>query len=288
MTRHTEQRKKARALLAGRKCLSPASIYDPLSARIAEQVGFEIGLLSGSVSSLTTLAAPDIVVLTLTEFSDQIRRIMRVSNLSLLVDADHGYGNALNVMRTVAELEHAGVSVLGIEDMVLPARFGRSGNINELVSIEEMTGKLRAALAARQDPALVIAARIAAARVEGVEGTVARAKAYAKTGVDALFVVEVDDIAIIRAVHGAVDLPLIVGSGPMSAMRDELTALGTRILLQGHQPVAAAAKALHDAYVHLFCGGAPAELKPIIATSADLERLIFADEYKKAQREYLR
>jgi len=273
--------------LTGCECLSPASVFDPLSARIAESVGFELGLLSGSVSSMTTLAASDVVVLTLTELADQIRRIMRVCNLSLLVDADHGYGNALNVMRTVAELEHAGVSILGIEDTVLPAPFGQMGDVSELVSIEQMTGKLRAAIACRQDPALVIAARTAAARIEGIEGVTARAKAYAKIGVDALFIVEVDDVAIIKAVREAVDLPLIIGSGPMSAKRKEPTALGVHILLQGHQPVAAAVKVLRDTYVHQFNGGASADLKPRIASTDEIDRLILVKEYKKAWHQYL-
>src|SRR5512132_3430049 len=121
---HSEQRKRFRAVLAGTKCVSPASVYDPLSARLAESVGYEIGMLAGSVASNTTLAAPDLIVLTLTEFADQIRRIMRAANLSLIVDADHGYGNALNVMRTVQECEHAGVSAMSIEDTALPTRFG--------------------------------------------------------------------------------------------------------------------------------------------------------------------
>jgi carboxyvinyl-carboxyphosphonate phosphorylmutase len=285
MTSHTTPRKKAREILTANECISPASVYDPLSARIAEKVGFRLGLLSGSVSSMTTLAAPDLIVLTMTEFAEQIRRIMRVSSLSVLVDADHGYGNALNVMRTVAELEHAGVSILGLEDTMLPARFGGTGA--ELVSIDEMTGKLRAALAARQDPDLVIAARLAGARIEGVEGTVARAKAYAQTGVDALFVVEVDDIAIIRAVSAAVDLPLIVGSGAMTAMRKELTPLRARILLQGHQPVAAAAKALQNAYEHLYRNGAPGDLKPQILSPAELDVLMQSETYDRARRKYL-
>ncbi len=278
-------RKKAREILAANECISPASVYDPLSARIAEKTGFRLGLLSGSVSSMTTLAAPDLVILTMTEFAEQIRRVMRASSLSLLVDADNGYGNALNVMRTVAELEHAGVSILGVEDTVLPARFSHTGA--ELVSIEEMTGKLRAALAARRDPDLVIAARLAGARIEGLEGTVARARAYAKTGVDALFVVEVDDIAIIRGVSAAVDLPLIVGSGAMTAMRKELTPLRARILLQGHQPVAAAAKALQNAYEHLYRGGEPGALKATILSSRELDDLMNADAYAKTRREYL-
>src|SRR4051794_33459638 len=109
MTR-TEQRQRMRAILTGTECLSPASVYDPLSARIAESVGYQLGLFAGSVAANTILAAPDIVVLTLTELVEQTRRIMRASNLSLIIDADHGYGNALNAMRTVQELEHAGAS----------------------------------------------------------------------------------------------------------------------------------------------------------------------------------
>src|SRR5258708_7566521 len=121
---HTEQRERLRKFLAGSKCLTPASVFDPLSARVAESVGYEVGLLAGSVASHTTLAAPDLILLTMSEFAAQIRRIMRVSNLSLIVDADHGYGNALNVMRTTQEFEHAGVSALSIIDWALPKRFG--------------------------------------------------------------------------------------------------------------------------------------------------------------------
>src|SRR5580693_7210788 len=122
----SERRKKLRALMAGSQCLSPASIYDPLSARVAQSVGFEIGMLAGSVISSTTLAAPDYVLHSLTECADQVRRITRVSDLSVLVDADHGFGNALNVMRTVRELEHAGASALSIEDTALPIAFGHA------------------------------------------------------------------------------------------------------------------------------------------------------------------
>src|SRR5918999_33806 len=209
--RHTELRQRARAILHGTECVSPASVYDAVSAKVASLVGFQLGLFSGSMASAAVLPAPDITVVTLTEFANQIRSIVRAGDLTLLVDADHGYGNALNVMRTVEETEHAGVSILGIEDLAQPAAFGSSAL--EPVSIPEMVGKLKAALAARRDPALVIAARTAAARTEGIEGTVARAKAYAAAGVDALFVVGFEDPSLIEAVHAAVDLPLIVGSG---------------------------------------------------------------------------
>ena len=285
---HSEQRKKLRAVLAGSKCLSPASVFDPLSARVAEAAGYEIGMLAGSVASNTTLAAPDLIVLTLTEFAGQIRRIMRVSKLSLIVDADHGYGNALNVMRTIEELEHAGVSALSIEDTALPLRFGQPEGADELISIEEMVGKLKAAVAARQDPSLIIAGRTAALKVEGTEGAVARAKAYAATGVDAIFIIGVESLDQVQAIHDAVKLPVIVGSAPASLKREDLAARGARILLQGHQPIAAAVKALHEIYTHLFNGGAPADLRPKIASPQEMERLVNGENYRKWQRDYLR
>ena len=283
---HTGQRQRLRAILAGSQCLSPASVYDPLSARIAEAVGYEIGMLAGSVASNTTLAAPDLIVLTLTEFADQIRRIMRASNLSLLVDADHGYGNALNVMRTVQECEHAGVSALSIEDTVLPTPFGQSGE--SYTSIEEGVGKMKAALAARRDPSLVIAGRTSALKKEGTEGAVARAKAYAATGVDAIFLVGLEKLEQLDAVRAAVKLPIIIGSAPASLKRDDLAARGARILLQGHQPVAAAVKALRDIYTHLYKGGAPADYKDKVATADEMERLTGGESYRKWQRDFLR
>jgi carboxyvinyl-carboxyphosphonate phosphorylmutase len=285
---HTEQRKRLRAHLAGAKCLSPASVFDPLSARIAESIGYEIGMLAGSVASNTTLAAPDLIVLTLTEFADQIRRIMRVSGLSLLVDADHGYGNALNVMRTISELEHAGVSALSIEDTALPARYGQAAGTDELISTAEMVGKLKAAVAAREDPALVIAGRTAALKAEDTQRTVARVKAYAATGVDAIFIIGLEKLEQLEAVRAAAALPIIVGSAPAALKREDLAARGARILLQGHQPVAAAVKALHETYAHLYGGGAPADLKSKIAAPADIERLVHAENYKKWQAEFLR
>ncbi|HET9404849.1 MAG TPA: isocitrate lyase/phosphoenolpyruvate mutase family protein [Burkholderiales bacterium] len=284
---HTEQRKRLRAVFAGTKCLSPASVYDPLSARVAESVGYELGMLAGSVASNTTLAAPDLIVLTLTEFADQVRRIMRASNLSLIVDADHGYGNALNVMRTVEELEHAGVSGMSIEDTVLPTRFGQTEGADELITLDEMVGKLKAAVGARRDPSTVILGRTAALKVEGTEGTVKRAKAFAACGVDAIFVVGVESVDQVRAVHEAARLPIMVGSAPASIKREDFAAAGGRVLLQGHQPIPAAVKALKEVYAHLFSGGAPAELKDKLAPAGDMDKLVNAAAYKTWQRDYL-
>ena len=182
----TQRRQRYRSVLAGDQCVHPASVFDPISARIAEDLGFEVGMLAGSIASGTVLGAPDLVVLTLSEFAQQIQRISRAGDLSLMVDADHGYGNALSVMRTVEELETAGVAALTIEDTVLPISFG--GDSGEpMISLEEGVGKMKAALAARQDPNLVVAGRTSALRSAGIEETIRRVKAYEEAGVDAMF-----------------------------------------------------------------------------------------------------
>jgi len=282
----TEQRQRMRAILNGNQCLSPASVYDGLSARIAQDVGYTLGILAGSVSSNSTLAAPDLIVLTLTEFADQIRRIMRASDISLLVDADHGYGNALNVMRTVIECEHAGVSAMSIEDTLLPLRFGQEKD--ELISTPEMIGKLKAAVAAKKDPTTVIAGRTAALKVEGVEGTCARAKAYAACGVDCIFAVGVESLDQVKAIHEASKLPIIVGSAPASIKREEFFAAGARVLLQGHQPLAGAVKVLREIYSHLYSGGAPADLKSKIASSDEIDKMTHNGEYKQWVKAYMK
>src|SRR6202045_942747 len=179
----TDRRRRFRAILKGDRCYHPASVFDPLSARIAQDLGFEVGMFAGSTASLTVLGAPDLILITLSEFAGQAYRINRAGKLPLLVDADHGYGNALNVMRTVQELETAGVAAMCIEDTLLPKTYGEKKP--SLISLEEGVGKMRAALAAREDPSFVIVGRTSAAAITGTDDAVARAKAYADAGVDA-------------------------------------------------------------------------------------------------------
>ena len=187
----TDRRRRFRAILSGNRCVHPGSVFDPISARIAEDLGFEVGMFAGSTASLTVLGAPDLIVLTLSEFAGQAYRINRAGNLPLMVDADHGYGNALNAKRTVEELETAGVGGLSIEDTDLPTPFGTAKP--RLTSIAEGVGKMKAALAGRQDPALCIAGRTSALQITGLDDAIARGKAYEEAGVDALFFVGVQD-----------------------------------------------------------------------------------------------
>ncbi len=260
----TPRRERFRALLAGDRCVHPGSVYDPLTARMAEDLGFEVGMFAGSTASLTVLGAPDIILLTLTEFAAQALRINRAAGMPLLVDADHGYGNALNVKRTVEELETAGVAGLSIEDTVLPQPFGADGA--ELTSIEEGVGKMRAALEGRQDPNLVIAGRTSAPRVTGTEDALARVTAYEAAGVDAIFVVGVQSREQLEAISAAVSLPIILG-GSAKEVRglDYLGGLGVRVALQGHQPIMAAAGAAYSTLKALKEGAQPEDLENVPA-----------------------
>src|SRR5205807_6227731 len=138
------RREKLRSILGSSTCVRPGSVYDAMSIRIAEDLGFEVGMFGGSVASLAVLGDPDVALITLTELAEQMRRMSRAASLPVLVDADHGYGNALNVRRTVEELEVAGAAGLTIEDTLLPPAFGQSGT--QLVSLEEGVGKMKAAL----------------------------------------------------------------------------------------------------------------------------------------------
>ena len=284
----SERRQRYRRVLAGESCVYPASVFDPMSARMAESLDYEVGMLAGSIASATVLGAPDLVVLTLTEFAEQIRRITRGSSISLMVDADHGYGNALNVMRTVEELESAGVAALTIEDTLLPPAFGGEGE--GLISIEEMLGKLRAAVAARQDPSLVIIGRTSALRQGGIDEAVRRLRAYEDTGVDAFFIVGARERAEVEAIHAATSLPLMLGGSPASLWSDLpfLNAHRVRIALQGHSPFYAAAQAVYDVLKHLKDGGTPADLKTPVAAGDVLNTALRQDDYAGWQESYLR
>lgn len=287
-SRWSERRAKFRSVINGEQCIYPASVHDPMSGRIAEDLGFEIGMFAGSVASLTVLGAPDHIMLTLTEFADQAYRICRASELPLMVDADHGYGNALNVMRTVEELETAGVSGLSIEDTELPQPFGANRRPARLLSVEEGAGKMRAALEARRDPELVIAGRTSAVGISGIEDAIARAKAYEDAGVDALFFVGVQTRDQLEALNAAVDLPFILGgTGAEIADRDYLASQRVRIRLQGHQPIRASVQAIYDTLKALRDGTEPADLQNL--ASGDLmDRATRAGDYDRWMRDYLK
>jgi len=282
-----DRRRRFRAILAGDACVHPGSVFDPMSARIAEDLGFECGMFAGSTASLTVLGAPDLIVLTLTEFAEQARRICRASKaLPLLVDADHGYGNALNAMRTVQELEAAGVSAMTIEDTVLPRPYGDGKTT--LLPLEEGLGKVRAGLAARDDPGLCVAARTGAVSANGLDDAVERTRAYTASGTDALFYTGVRTRAELDALSAVATVPIILGGVEGTEVNDRayLAARGVRVALQGHQPIMAAARAVHDTLKALREGAKPSDLPglpaPGLVASATRD-----SDYKRWTREFL-
>ncbi len=285
MHRWHKRRQKFRALLQRDDCSFPASVYDPVSVRIAENLGFEVGIFGGSIASLTVLGAPDIILLTLSELTDQAMRISRASDLPVLVDADHGYGNALNTMRCVEELEAAGVAGLSVEDTELPAV--TAGGEPRLISLAEGVGKMKAALSARADPDLVIAARTSAAIITDARDAATRMQAYEQAGVDALFLYGVKDLAGLETIARATTLPLILGSAPRSLKEPGVLAANrVKICLRGHQPFAAATQAIYDTLRRLKAGEDPAKL-PNLASVSLMETVSRTGDYERWAAQFL-
>ena len=242
-------------------------------------------MFAGSVASLTVLGAPDLIVLTLSEFADQAHRICRAGQLPLIVDADHGYGNALNVRRTVEELETAGVACLTIEDTLLPTGFAQTGT--EFLEIGEGVGKMKAALDARQDSQMIVLGRTGAVGPKGVDDGIRRAAAYLDAGVDGIMFVGVKTRDDLEQIARNIDAPIMLG-GSGAELQDlaYLQDLGVRVSLQGHQPLMAAVQAMHDCLQALRDGTPPAQLQGV-ASSELMKRLSRDANYRNWQDDYL-
>jgi carboxyvinyl-carboxyphosphonate phosphorylmutase len=275
-----KRRVALRSILLGSTCIRPGSVYDAVSIRIAGDLGFEVGMFGGSVASLAVLGDPDVALITLTELAEQMRRMSRAASLPVLVDADHGYGNALNVRRTVEELEITGAAGLTIEDTLLPQPFGQTGT--QLISLEEGVGKMKAALDARDDPTLVIMGRTGAVSITSLDDAIARARAYEAGGVDALFFTGVQTRGELEAISAATKLPIVLGGAPDDmADLDYLAGKRVRIALQGHAPFAAATQAVYETLKALRDGQPPKNLKGL--ASLELTNRVTRDADVKAR-----
>ncbi|QRK86511.1 isocitrate lyase/phosphoenolpyruvate mutase family protein [Pseudomonas granadensis] len=243
---HHELRKAFGDLLKGNVCMFAASVFDPISVRMAGDLGFEVAIQGGSVASLQVLGAPDIALLTLDEYVEQVSRVGRASQIPIIADADHGYGNALNVMRTVTELQKAGVAALTLEDTHLPARYDEQAPV--LIEQEEAASKIYAARFARSDDALSIIARSNVA-VTTLEDSIARTTAYEKAGADAICLVGVKDFDHLHALtaHLRVPIMLINYANPALSDIEKLSAANVRIVINGHAPYLAAIEATYAA-----------------------------------------
>lgn len=208
-------------------------VYDCVSAKLAEGAGYEMVLLTGAGVAASLLGAPDVGLLTLTELVAQARNICQATSLPMLADAETGYGNAINVMRTVRELEAAGVAGLFIEDQVTPKRCGHFEG-KELISMEEMEGKIRAACEARRDPDLVLMARTDAREILGLDEAIRRARAYVAAGADMIFIEAPHTLEELRRIGQAVNVPQLAnlvegGKTPLASVA-ELEAMGFRVV----------------------------------------------------------
>jgi carboxyvinyl-carboxyphosphonate phosphorylmutase len=281
-------RERFRSVLARPTCTLAANIFDPLSARIAHLLGYEVCVLSGSVGKVANLAVPDIVLSNMSDVVEHCRRITRIADVSLMVDAEDGFGNAVNVMRTVKELEAAGVSAIEIEDNVVPKQF----NVSKpgLVTTDEQVGKLKAAVAARTDPSTVIVARTSALAECSLAEALERIRVYAATGAEALMLVGVQrGRPDLEAVHQATSLPLCVLSPPADVRNDPhfLAANGVRVLMLGNPIFAMAVQAIYDGLQHLQAGGALEDLRDRQASPDLLRTVNRTDEFMQQQRAYL-
>ena len=281
-------RERFRTVLSRPDCTLAANIFDPLSARIAHMLDYEVCFLSGSVGKVANLGVPDIVMTNMSDLVDVCRRITRIADVSLMHDGEDGFGNAVNVVRSVRELEAAGVSAIEIEDAIPPLRFNQENP--GLYSQEEQMGKLEAAVAARTDPMTVIVARTTALTHFPLDEALDRIKAYSQTGVEAIRLAGLRTRVQLEAVHQATPLPLTVLSPPDDMMKDMvfLAANGVRILMAGNPSFGMAVQAVYDCFKHLKEGGALEDLASREASPELLKQVNRTDEFIQLQQQYLR
>ncbi|MGB0943227.1 MAG: isocitrate lyase/PEP mutase family protein [Marinomonas sp.] len=262
-----------------------ASVYDPLSARMAQEIGFKLGILGGSVASLIALGAPDINLLTLTELAAHAKRVCQASDLPVIVDGDNGYGNALNVMRTIEELEYAGASLVTIEDTILPCRY-KEPALSQ-ISLEEAKLKLEAAVSARKDKNLSIFARTHALNEGDNADMLQRIKAYSKTGIDGICIFGVTDNKTLRQISDVTHLPIMLISygNPDLGEAEELIKLGVRIRLSGHKSYEESVKASYLSLLKLHQGDNYKDEE--VDAKALIKRLSDSEQKTKLTQQYI-
>jgi len=225
---------KLRSLLEAGGLLMAPGVFDCLTARLAEVTGFRAAYMTGSGVSITRLGAPDVALLSFAEILDQAKRIADVTDLPLIADADTGYGGPLNVMRTVREMERAGVSAIQLEDQDWPKRCGHEHG-RRLVSTNEMVARIRAAVDTRSDRDVVIVARTDARTTEGIDAAIERANHYAEAGADLIFVESPESVDEMRRVNAEVrslNLANQVEGGRTPLLpAEELSSLGYRVAI---------------------------------------------------------
>lgn len=280
--------RRLRTRLRDARLLVAPGVFDGLSARIAAASGFEILYASGGAIARST-GVPDLGLLSLTEVLARVREVVDATDLPVIADANAGYGNALNVLRTVREFERLGVAALHLEDQVGPKKCGHYAG-KDVIRADEMIGKIRAALDARRDPDLVIIARTDARAVEGLDGAIERANAYARAGADVLFVEAPESEEELRTIATRVQAPLLVnmfqgGRTPLVAP-DALAAMGYRLMIVPSDLQRAAIRAMQTAAAAIKATGTAAGLGAGLAGFDERDALVGLPEWRRREATY--
>ena len=289
MLQQTQGPTHLRTLLNRGGLLVAPGVYDGLSARIAEAAGFDVLYVSGGAIA-RGMGYPDVGLVTQTEMVKRLEEIRAVTRLPLIVDADTGYGNALNVIRTVRAYEHAGAAALHIEDQVEPKRCGHYEG-KQIVNLQEMAQKVRAALAARENPDLLLIARTDARAVVGLEEAIARGNAYTEAGADVVFVEAPQSLEEIERIAREVRAPLLInmfwgGKTPL-VPSEQLAELGYRIMIVPSDLQRAAIRAMQRAAQVLRQHGSTATIADEMVSFAEREQVIGLAEVEELQRRFL-
>ncbi|MEX0642428.1 MAG: methylisocitrate lyase [Pirellulales bacterium] len=260
-----------------------------LAGRLIEELGFAAMYLSGAAFSTGVLAIPDVGLFTLTELVQQVNYLTARAGIPLIVDADTGFGDTVNVERTIIELERAGAAAIQLEDQELPKRCGHLSG-KTLVAADAMCAKLRAAAAARADESTVIIARTDARGVDGFEAAVERAKQYLAAGADWIFPEALATPEEFQAFARAIDAPLLAnmtefGKSPLLEF-EELAQMGYRVVIYPVTLLRVAMKAMETALTVLAADGTQGELLDLMQTRQELYDLVEYDSYEARDREY--
>ncbi len=283
-------RQTLKQLLQRNKLLVAPGCFDGLSARLVQEAGFEAAYLSGGAVA-RSMGIPDIGLVTMSESIERAVQVVSAITIPVIADADTGYGNAVNLVRTVREFERAGVSAIHIEDQITPKRCGHLDG-KEVISLEEMELKLKAALAARSDPDFAIIARTDARGVNGFEDAVKRANAFAKLGVDAIFFEAPQSEEELAEIPKRVpNIPLLVnvfkgGKTPMLPM-DRLEQIGFRIAIYPSETQRAAIHAMRTALSTLKREGTTESIDANLTTFKDRDKVVGLDDWNKIEREFM-
>ena len=291
LTRRRGGPARLRELLnSGQTVVAPGA-FDPLAARLVEEAGFAAVYMTGFGTSAALLGRPDVGLLTMTEMADSAGRIAACVDIPLIADADTGYGNPLNVIRTVGAYEAAGVAALHIEDQVAPKKCGHmEGKL--VIGADEMAQKVRAAVDARTDPDFVIIARTDARAVEGLDSALDRARRYRDAGADVLFIEALVSEAEIEAAAAAFpDVPLLFnwaegGKTPPVSL-DRLTELGYRIVIFPIGTLLAATAAMRRILKEIAAAGTPASLLGELPTFGEFTDFIGLPEVRGIEQRYI-